>query len=284
MFAGGKPNYFDPLGRKGPTWISTLLVAGYCAAMVIEALLRAFGVGDVNFWLLFTPDAAFHHLNLWRLLTYPLVNEPSVWFLLEMAMLFFFGKEVERSVGRSNFLLLYVVLLLAPVIAVTFFQLSGVATAGLAGSWNLNFGIFVSFVMLYPRLDFFFGIAAKWVAIALIAIRSLELLEGRNWVFLIIFWLECLVAALLIRAVYSGSLHSFLIRCSAFQARFRIKKTRKVSPFPVKQKKTEEKEYHAVDQILEKISRRGIGSLTHHERECLEKARSALLKKEKHLQ
>ncbi len=282
----------DLFGRNGPISISSLLVITYCVAMVIEVIFRAFGVGSVNYWLIFTPEATFERLNLWRLLMYPLVNEPSLWFLMEMGMLYFFGREVERFVGRRSFGVLYFALLLAPVAIITLFQLLGWTRVALAGSWNLNFAVFICFVVFYPRVEFFWGIAAKWVAIALVGIRSLELLEGRNWIFLIIFWLECLLAVLLVRAIRSGTdLGSLLNRSFLKFSRFLYRSTHQavknqpdgaglMTSF---KKRSTEKRHDSIDPILEKISRSGIGSLTRGERECLERARSALLEKERRL-
>lgn len=256
--------------------------------MVIEAVLQAIRIGEIHYWFLFTPEAAFHYFHFWRFFTYPFLNEPSIWFLMEMGMLFFFGREVERSVGRRNFLFLYSVLLLLPPVAITFLQLFGIATAGLAGSWNINFAVFIAFVALYPRMEFFFGIAAKWVAIALVGIHSLELLEGRSWISLVLFWLECGAAILLIRMIHTGRL-AFLWNFKPwyfFRKNISLGKQQnnRVFSTPSVRKKSDEAKHHSVDLILEKISRLGIGSLTHSERECLEKARSTLLKKEKHLQ
>ncbi|PWU07968.1 MAG: hypothetical protein C5B47_05360 [Verrucomicrobia bacterium] len=266
--------------------------------MVLEVMLRAFGVGGVNYWLIFTPDFAFNHFNLWRLLTYPLVNEPSIWFLMEMGMLYFFGKEVEQLVGRRSFGALYFVLLLPPVAIATFFWALGWASVGLAGSWNLNFAIFICFVAFYPQIEFFWGIPAKWVAIALVGIRSLELLEGKDWMPLTIFWLECLVAILLTHAVRSAwDLRFIRFGLRLLQAFYRFTRptpknqsgvSRSVIPIKPELKtskkgKHELKEEHngSIDPILEKISRSGIKSLTQGERECLERARSALLEKER---
>ena len=288
MIVGRNSENGQPLTWMGsvPLYVTTLLVGAYCVAMAIEAILRGFGVEDVGYWLLFSPTAVFYHFNFWRLLTYPFLNEPSIWFLMEMAMLFLFGREVERFVGRRNFLFLYFVLVLIPPACITLLQFSSITTAGLAGSWNINFAIFISFVTLYPRAEIFFGIAAKWVAVALVGIRSLESFGGGNWVSLGIFWLECFAAILLIRAICSGALdslwdvqHRMVIRFSRRASSVRKKIARAA---PVTERSEDEgNPCNSIDPILEKISRCGIGSLTRSERQCLEKARAALLEKER---
>lgn len=282
----------QPLGWVGsvPLYVTTLLVTVICVAMTVEAVLRGVGVANVGQWLVFSPELTFCHFHFWRLFTYPFLNEPSIWFLIEMGMFLLFGREVERSIGRSDFLLLYGALVLVPPACVSVLYLLGMATLELAGSWNINFATFVSFVALYPRAEIFFGIMAKWVAVALVGIRSLELLENKVWIALVVFWLECLIAILLIRAHCSGTWQSLwrILRwiwpMSSLRTNLFLKKPReKISSLKTPEESKEKGDpEQSVDIVLEKISQRGIGSLTPSERACLEKARTTLLERERH--
>ena len=46
-----------------------------------------------------------HAGRFWQLVTYAFVHPPSglLWFAIEMYMLFAFGREVERFIGRRAF-------------------------------------------------------------------------------------------------------------------------------------------------------------------------------------
>ena len=87
-----------------------------------------------------------------------------------MYMLFVFGREVERFIGRKAFVILYALLL---VRTDCFLTVGGLWTRlGLAGSGALHFGIFIAFAAIYPSVEMFLRIQAKWVALVLAAIST----------------------------------------------------------------------------------------------------------------
>ncbi|MEM8963356.1 MAG: hypothetical protein AAGD38_17855, partial [Acidobacteriota bacterium] len=55
-------------------------------------------------WLMLTPRV-WQSFAVWQVVTYPFVGygAPSIWFLLELLILFWFGKDVYRRLGRANF-------------------------------------------------------------------------------------------------------------------------------------------------------------------------------------
>jgi len=66
-------------------------------------------------------------------------------------------------IGQRAYLALYLVLLFAPTIVLT---VAGPwHVSDLAGSPALHFGIFVAFATIYPRVELFLRIMAKWVAV-----------------------------------------------------------------------------------------------------------------------
>src|SRR5205814_7743730 len=70
--------------------------------------------------------------------------------------------------------MLYLVLLFAPSIMLTLWGLS--QRTGLAGSPALHFGVFVAFASIYPSAELLLRITAKWMALILAAIYTLQLL------------------------------------------------------------------------------------------------------------
>ena len=102
--------------------------------------------------------------HFWQIATYAFVHPPSIWFAINLYMLFFFGREVERFIGQRAFILLYVSLVLLPTLFLTIWGLSGRILYG--DSSAVHFGIFVAFAAIYPNVELLFRIQVKWVALA----------------------------------------------------------------------------------------------------------------------
>ena len=68
-------------------------------------------------------------------------------------MLFVFGREVERFIGRRAYIALYVVLLITPPALLTIWGLLAAVLSLPSGSSALHFGVFVAFATIYPRVE-----------------------------------------------------------------------------------------------------------------------------------
>ena len=280
MFGQSDSNDYQPLGYLGriPLYVTTLLVIIYVTVMVALALLQA---GDVPYFaqfLRYEPESVLRHFQFWRFFTYPLVNGPSILFAVEMWMLFSFGREVERFIGRASFAMLYFSLvLLGPCL---FMAASlWLALPALAGSGTVDFAIFIAFCSIYPNAEIFFTIKAKWIAAIILGINSLQLLSAHALPGLLIFWATCLAAFLFIK--YLRGHIRFSLRDFFRERRSR----RSLQPLPkprptllAKPPTPRDGVIESIDPLLDKIARHGIGSLTQPEREKLEAARAALLK------
>ena len=111
-----------------------------------------------------------------------------LWFAVEMYMLFAFGREVERFIGRRAFICLYLLLLFA---ADRFSFLWGFRErAGIAGSAALHFGIFIAFATIYPNVELLLRIQAKWAALVLAGAYSLQLLAYHVWAEMAVLWIS----------------------------------------------------------------------------------------------
>ena len=122
----GKPSDsrddYQPIGYIGgfSIYVTTLLVIVYVVAMVVLALMQSADGMRLHVLLQFGAIKVSDYgtvggYDVWRYFTYPLVNGPSIWFAVEMYLLAFFGREVERFIGRRSFGMLYFLLvLLAP--------------------------------------------------------------------------------------------------------------------------------------------------------------------------
>jgi hypothetical protein len=138
----------------------------------------------------------------------------------------------------------------------------------------LHFGVFVAFALIFPTAEMFFGIQAKWIALALLAINSLQCLALSDYTALTVLAVDCVVACLFI-GFHQGR---FMIRMP--ERRFKV--VRDPAPSVAKNRPAREEApvEDVIDPILEKISRSGLASLTVKERERLEQARARLLAKD----
>lgn len=276
MIAHRNSENYGPITWVGrfPVYATTVIVAVHVLTMAGCALLMAAGNTALLGSLTFQTDDVLHRYMLWQCVTYAFVHQPSIFFAIEMYMLFVFGREVELFMGRAAYLQLYAALLLLGPVLMLFASPFG--NALLQGSAEIHFAIFLAFAALYPGAQILFQLTAKWLAIALFALFGLQLLAGNAWAQLAVL---LGASALAIFTVRRGDLGMGFLR----NLRPRSHRMAHRPPLRVVRRPEEEpKDIHeSIDPLLEKISRQGISSLTRRERELLERARAALLDKEK---
>ncbi len=294
---------YTPLFYAGrfPVYVTTLLVAAHTTAMILFALIAGFGGDTFLGWLTLTTPELFNGA-LWQPITYLFVQPPSLWFLIQMAMLYVFGREVERFLGRAAFIRLYVALAITlPVLVVMY----GLATPvvypeGGSGSSLVHFALFLAFALIYPTLEIIWVIQARWVAVALLGLYSLVYFAAQDWVQLGLLWPMTFVAYIM--CCQSGVTDRFGIYTKLCE--WMPAKTKEPVPVgsgtrrePVRAAARRSQQvnvakasgvdgiedgdlHELIDPLLDKIAAKGIASLTHKEREVLEKARDRLLKAE----
>ena len=256
-----------------------MLVGLHVVCAILTALVFAVAHSGVVNYFMFDSAAIWSGAQVWRLLTYAFIHLPTgsrlLWFAIEMYMLFVFGREVERFIGRRAYIALYLVLLLLPAVVLTLWGLwtrTAIATSG-----ALHFGIFVAFVTIYPNVELFLRIMAKWVVLILAAIGTLSALAAHDWQTLVVLWTSIGAAFLFIELRGAGP---ELVWWSDLKARFGPKPKFCVVPKARPRRVAESDDvYASIDPILDKISKFGIGSLTANERRQLDRERERLLKK-----
>ena len=279
MFGVTTSDDYRPVAWMGryPVDVTTMLVGLHVAVAIITAILVALGAGSILAYLQFDSAAVWYSGQVWRIFTYAFVHAPSslLWFAIEMYMLFVFGREVERFVGQRAYIALYVLLLMAPTVVLTLWGLW--QRSALAGSPALHFGIFVAFATIYPGVELFLRIMAKWIALILAGIYTLQLLAYHAWTDLAVVWTSIGAAFLFIEMRGAGPELTWWSNLKArigpkpkFHVVQNTRARRVVDPDDV---------YTSIDPILDKISKFGIGSLTANERRQLDRERDRLLKK-----
>jgi membrane associated rhomboid family serine protease len=259
-----------------PIYATTLLVIVHVAAFLLCAL--AVGTGQIPLlsWLAFSSVHVLQGGAVWQFVTYALVHSPAegIWFAVEMLMLFWFGRQVEQFLGRRDFLRLYVGLWLITPVALTLVGLARPAQH--AGSSGLHFAMFVAFAAIYPGALLMFGIAARWFAIILVALYSVQALAFGDLPLLVSLWASTGAAVLYIRW-HRGQLT--LPSVNVFQRKPKLSVVR-AEPARTSRAMPAEDEVDEIDPLLDKIAKTGLDSLTAKERARLEKARAALMKRE----
>jgi hypothetical protein len=255
-----------------PIYATTLLILIYVASMIGCTLLLSAGSKDVLDQLAFSSVDVLQG-KVWQVVTYALVNPPSIWFAIDMLMLWWFGRPLEQFFGRRIFLRFYLLLLLfIPVVFTVIGLFRPMSIAGVPG----QLAIFVAFATLYPNAALFLNVAAKWAAAVIVALQSLIYISANAWAYLLALWLTCGFAHLFVR-YERGELA--LPSWAAWRRRPQLR----VLPTPEPRRRTVEESDAAteMDALLDKIAKSGMGSLSAKERARLERAREALLKKER---
>jgi membrane associated rhomboid family serine protease len=278
MFGVTTSDDYRPVAWMGryPVDVTTMLVGLHVAVAVVMAILWLPFGGSIVAWLQFNSTAVWYG-QVWRLLTYAFVHAPSglLWFAIEMYMLFVFGREVERFIGRRAYVALYLILLITPAVLLTIW--GRWQPSVLAGSPALHFGIFVAFATIYPRAELFLRIMTKWVVLILAAVYTFQLLAYHAWSELMVVWTSIGAAFLFIEMHGAGP---ELPWWDALKTRFAPRPKFHVVPKMHSTRSTDPDDvYTSIDPILDKISKFGIGSLTASERRQLDRERERLLKK-----
>lgn len=242
-----------------PIFASYFVVLVYVVLMLVTTLFMAFGFTAPFAWLPFD-SAAVLRGEVWRILTYGLLNAPSLWFVVDMFMIVWFGRELEKFFGRRTFLLLFAcIYLLSPLLFTAIGVWRPMYLVGETGS----FAIFVAFATLYPGAMMIFNILAKWFAIILVGIYILMDLASRN-----IGGLVSLLATV-------GFAYGFVRYHQGHWALPKFKSRRR----PAVAAQVKDTAMREMDALLDKIAKSGISSLTAGERAKLEAGRATLAKR-----
>jgi hypothetical protein len=254
-----------------PVYLATILAMAHGVALVLVAFLAAFGGNTIIQSLIFIPAEALFRGAIWQFVTYAFVSDPrnALWVAIQLVMLAVFGRDVEMLIGRRAFAWMYAALVVAGPVLVAALSLVGIP-GSLAGAGGVHFAVFVAFAAIYPRAEIFFGIQARWIALGLFVINAIQHLAGTDFVGLAVLFWECAVAIVWLAMIGAGGFSLPELPRLPLRRKPRLKLVAKPEP-----------DDGNIDAILEKISREGLSSLTRSERARLEKAREALLEKER---
>jgi membrane associated rhomboid family serine protease len=188
----GRRNAGDPWFRIGTLDVgTTILVILLCVASMF-------------LWAI-NPDGLWRELQLipaevrggevWRLVTWPIANEASLWVVITLAIFWYFGREVEGMVGRVRFAILLLLLTVIPGIFGVLLDI------GIAGLEPVELAVFLIFIAEYPYVRFFFGIPAWAIGAVIVGITILQYMAARDEDAIILLFVSIATAALTARSM-----------------------------------------------------------------------------------
>jgi hypothetical protein len=287
----------EPYGKwKGiPIYLTTIL----CAALVIGLIVTAF-LGSARSPLVRDFIFAFpmSHWTGWlSVITYPFIDNINFFTPFGIMVFYWLAVGIETHLGRSALVKLLVIITLVPVAvsAVAWWGFSmptyfpTFSLVGLSGTSLILGALLIAFATLYPNAEFWGWVPFKWVAFACFVCGSLMAVAQRDVMSVSALWLSCLAAFLFIRHAVEQEYDDHVPLTVRIRSWFRRKpkfrvvpRARKTEASHIREESGDDDELDGeVDDLLEKIARNGIASLTARERARLEEARENLLKKER---
>ncbi|MEM9398803.1 MAG: rhomboid family intramembrane serine protease [Verrucomicrobiota bacterium] len=259
--------------------MTLLLIGIHISSMILCAILMAVEQDAILNALTFSVENLTQGY-IWSVFTYPFAHNiasEGIWFAVQMLMFWWFGREVENYIGTSAYGWFYLLLVLIPALTMVLFT-PLLGSISLAGSSTIHFIVFMAFVLINPNVLLLFGIPAKWMGVAFMAIYSLIYLAGNAWANLTHLWVTMGVCYFCLQ--FAGASRKFGFR-SWMQERKEEAEVKKFAKRRRDFKQSEQKQSASVDSILEKISNKGIKSLTSQEKAILEEHRAKLVSKER---
>ena len=266
-----------------PFYANTLLVIAHVTSFVVCAICISYYHFGPVFDALGVNTAQVWHGQVWRLFSY-IAFDPyffgqghSLWFLWSMLLLWFIGREVEQFTGRRTYLLLYASLVLIPAVLLCLLGLA--YPTDHLNCFEAIFGVFVAFATIYPGaipMILWLPFRCSVLAWIFLAVFSLIDLAYDDFAAIFMLWTSSAVGFIAMKMIGVSNGTGWFTdwieerRVQRLAAKHQIKVL----------KDTQATE--SIDQILDKISKQGVASLTSKERAALERARTKLLKRDEH--
>lgn len=218
----------------------------------------------------------------WGVVTYMFVHAGFWHLAINMLVLFFFGTPLERRWGSREFLRFYLIAGLGgAVLSVVFMPASVVGASG------ATYGLMLAFAMNWPNAPIhiygIFPVKAKWLVAFLFVVSLLEGVSGSTGGIAHFAHLGGIVAAFLYlkmdwrpAALVGRRPGTPVSRPKPGGRKGKVSVSARKEPVPrerrasMRSEEDERRMLDEVDRVLDKISEKGIASLTSAERELLD--------------
>lgn len=245
---------------------TTLLIIGLGAISIVLWAIAPDAMAQLRL-----DPSAVRSGQVWRILTWPLYNEPNLWAVLALVFFYFFGRELERLMGRTRFLWYCLMLTVVPGIAATALDIEA---AGLA---TIQLACFLAYVVIYPQARSFFNIPLWVLGAVLLGIEVLQLVGMRMYGALLLLFISCAAAVLTLSAFgLTGSIPWLKAPRPRRRSGRKLHAVADPPPSvfrpPAAPRSGERLHQADIDMLLDKIAAEGIDSLTPEERRRLDEA------------
>jgi len=280
---GGSPIFARVPGWTMTTWIIVITIAVHILATLVVPNRALYNIGNLNVY------DAFQRLEVWRLITFQFLHDDrSIMHLLfNMFGMWVFGPMVERYLGRKKYLAYYLVCGLAGGVLFTILTVVGALPNGvhsqLIGASAGVFGVIVACAYVSPNsvIQLLFPpipLKMRTFAYGYVGIALFSLLSGSQ---------NAGGQAAHIGGAIAGYFfirhHHFLTdffdifgdsRSSKNGSKTRSKKPRKARHGAAYRNTTDQAgpSQSEIDKILDKVSQRGLASLSEKEKSTLAEA------------
>ncbi len=228
------------------------------------------------------PDGVLGRFRVWQLLTATFIHAGFIHILFNMWFLYMFGRVLEEIIGRRDFLAFYLAAgLLGSVCYVAWAAISGTPAPSVGASGSVV-GVVVLYAFFRPRqLIYVWGVIplqVRWLAILFVGTDLLLLFESKNS--------DVAHCAHLGGALFAVLYRYVDLRIARVLSLFGGFKRGKSMPQPLTGERILDEPFgprmpeygdmdaveRRVDDLLNKISKNGIASLSDEEREFLKDA------------
>lgn len=247
------------IGLNAAAFIVQLVLTSWNQPYVLEYLgLSDRGINDAYAWQFFT--APLLHNNIWH-------------FAADMLVLYFIGRDVEAIIGQRQFLFLYLFGAFSGELGHLFLMPSDCVLFGASGGVA---AIFIAYTTILPELEmttlllFMVPVRLKMRRLAQIALVGAValLLYDRS---------GAVGHSAFVGGAIAGWFYAHLLGFGRTSLLQRVLRQRRLEAARLQSMRADQFVAEEIDPLLEKISQRGLASLSRRERRLLEQAREKML-------
>lgn len=292
-----RPYMREPSYQGGTLWTTRLMVVT-SVIFVFQAFVEVWVNPEATVAFQLSASGLFQGM-IWQLFTFQFLHGGLLHLLLNLVVIFFFGRAIEEALGSRRMLQLYFTSGVVGGLSQVVFQLvvslwvPGATQVGVIGASAGAFGLVGAFALLFPErtitllLFFILPVSMRartllWISIAL---GVFGLLIPTDNVAHAAHLGGLLGAAIYLKGVVEGGFQRRMNRPAPTlrrRPRVVVMSGGGTAPRPpgLEPESAEEADFisRQVDPILDKISAHGIQSLTEQERQILELARNRIRK------
>ncbi len=221
--------------------------------------------------------------QVWRLVSWPLANSLGLWSIISLFFFWYFGTDLERTVGRVPMAWLLVGIWGSLTAAATVVGLLLGGGYGLAGISIVQFAVLLVWIAEYPDRRFLFNIPAWVFGLVLVALQVLQSLAARDLGGLLSLLVGLALIAVVARRVGLLGAYSWIPGGRSGRRRPSRRSARASHPARSSRPRARQETRYATDRerldaLLDQISEHGLNSLTNAERKELLRLRDRLRK------